>query len=345
MSVNFRSGRWYIDFFPGGRWGKRVRIPLPDGTSEEEARELDLSTRTYHREARSGKPQPRKSGQTVNVLFPKYLEWYEVHRAALSHAGLETVWNAHLKPVFGKEVAENLAAEHLLIYKKIRLRSVKPPTINKELSHLSGFLSWAAREGYITPRQFRIEKIPYKNSLPAVLSPEEVRAVLEVCTPFYRAFLLCLYTLGLRLNEARTLQWKDIDMEGGKVRVRQKGGTWKILPLPLITARQISTIIPKPGCPYVFASRYKEGHISKIDHVLKAACRDAGIKKRVTAHLFRHSVATHLMGAGINLRVIQGFLGHSQIKTTEIYTHVAITNLTDASRIIEGLSTEKPLLP
>lgn len=74
-----------------------------------------------------------------------------------------------------------------------------------------------------------------------------------------------------------------------------------------------------------------------IRTALKRICERAGVTKRVYPHLFRHSCATHLMGSGVNVRIIQGYLGHAQIGTTEFYTHVAAKHLTGAADIMEGI--------
>ena len=91
-------------------------------------------------------------------------------------------------------------------------------------------------------RTFRIETLPHKRPVPMVLSPEEVPGILKAAEPFYRAFFLCLYTLGLRMNEARQLKWEDIDFKAHAVRIQQKGGTWKILPLSAWTVEEITAL-------------------------------------------------------------------------------------------------------
>jgi integrase len=91
-------------------------------------------------------------------------------------------------------------------------------------------------------RTFRIETLPHKRPVPMVLSPEEVPGILKAAEPFYRAFFLCLYTLGLRMNEARQLKWEDIDFKAHAVRIQQKGGTRKILPLSAWTVEEITAL-------------------------------------------------------------------------------------------------------
>ena len=274
----------------------------------------------------------------VASLFKKYLEWYRIHRQPRSYQDLESVFKNQISKILGTEKVADISPDHILLYKQIRSKeSVTNRTINKELHYFSGFLKWVARENYIPARTFRIETLPHKRPVPMVLSPEEVLGILKAAEPFYRAFFLCLYTLGLRMNEARQLKWEDLDFKAHTVRIQQKGGTWKILPLSAWTVEEIMAIPQVEGSPFVFVSRRSGKPINNVTKALARACKKAGITRHVNPHLFRHSIATHLMGGNINLRVIQKFLGHAQVGTTEWYTHVALGHFSEASAMIDRM--------
>jgi len=205
-----------------------------------------------------------------------------------------------------------------------------------QLYYVMAFLKRCREEKNIAVRDVKMKKLTYARPIPIILSPAEVMRILEATTPFYRAVFLCLYTLGLRFSEAAHLKRDDIDFENKAVRTRQKGGSFKILPMsePLIEA--LNAIKPEkvqPGAHTFISSRTGQP-IVNIRKAIKNACEKAGIAKHVNPHLFRHSLATHLLGSGINLRTIQKMLGHADMGTTEWHTHVALDHLGEAGKAI-----------
>ncbi|MBT2557078.1 tyrosine-type recombinase/integrase [Hymenobacter sp. ISL-91] len=178
------------------------------------------------------------------------------------------------------------------------------------------------RQYYAIPRPKR----PLTN--PKVLAAEDVKAILQGTDNLkHRAMLMLAYGLGLRLGEVLALTPSDIDSQRMALYVRGgKGKKDRDLPLPetllQLLREQFRQFRPltflfegqQPGEPYSARS---------LQQVVKQAALRAGIRRPVTLHMFRHSYATHLLEAGTDIRIIQDLLGHSSIKTTEIYTHVA----------------------
>jgi len=210
-----------------------------------------------------------------------------------------------------------------------------PRAINKEVAYLGGFIRWAGRNGHITPRKLQSDRLPYKRPLPSILSVDEVVRIIQASEPFYQAFLLCLYSLVLRFTEARNLTWDHIDMENMSIKVKQKGGTFKILPLGERLKSALEAIRPPDGT-YVFISKRTGRPIVDIRGAIARACKKAKVARHVNPHLFRHSIASHLMSENQNVSIIQKFLGHSQISTTQWYSHVSMDNLRGAGKIISG---------
>jgi len=153
--------------------------------------------------------------------------------------------------------------------------------------------------------------------------------------------------------KARNIRVSDIDRQNKTVTVKQKGGSFKLLPLTTTLLASLDAIID-PGASlraddFIFLSKrqkkddtdHEKKPIYDIRTALKRICKKAGVTKRVYPHLFRHSCATHLMGSGVNLRIIQGYMGHTASTTTEFYTHVAAAHLAGASDIMEGIIGKK----
>ena len=183
---------------------------------------------------------------------------------------------------------------------------------------------------------FNILRAKSESRLPAVLSREEVRSLLShVHTARNRVYLTLVYACGLRLQEALYLEVSDIDADRMMIHVhRGKGAKDRFVPLPMATlatlrAHWLSHRHPRllfPACGrggIGAATATQPMAISSVQGAFRGAKQKAGInKKAVSVHTLRHCYATHLLEAGVNLRVIQQYLGHSSLESTMVYLHL-----------------------
>ncbi|MEM9014951.1 MAG: site-specific tyrosine recombinase/integron integrase [Pseudomonadota bacterium] len=188
-----------------------------------------------------------------------------------------------------------------------------------------------------------LERPKTPRSLPKALTREDVdtlfaRASIEGDAKGLRlsAILEILYAGGLRVSELATLPRGALNLEHRTMIVRGKGDRERIAPLTEKAVAAIKRYLPlrkefgPETSPYLFVSRGKAGHLtqSRIAQLLKELAGKAGLDARkVSPHVLRHSFATHLLAGGANLKSVQKMLGHADITTTEIYTHVAIDHL------------------
>jgi len=201
---------------------------------------------------------------------------------------------------------------------------------------------------------FEYLKSEREKKLPAVLSQEEITRILScVHTPHNRAYLFTVYSCGLRLQEGLHLEVGDIDSNRMLIHVhRGKGAKDRMVPLPKQTLetlrehwkthRNPRLIFPAlgRGCRQGAAANSPMS-VTSVQGALKDAAVKAGITKRsVHIHTLRHSYATHLLEEGVNLRVIQNYLGHTSIETTMIYLHLTRKGHDDAVQIINRLMGE-----
>lgn len=180
------------------------------------------------------------------------------------------------------------------------------------------------------PRPWDITLIPYQKKerrLPQVLSPGQVDALLAVVANLkHRAILMTIYSGGLRVSEACNLLIEDIDSAQMVIHVRGKGRRDRYV---MLSARLLDALRDywrhKRPRRILFPGRHPTVPISRnaVRYVCARAAQRAGIRKHVTPHTLRHSFATHLLQAGVDLRHIQLLLGHRRLETTAIYTHVA----------------------
>jgi site-specific recombinase XerD len=179
-------------------------------------------------------------------------------------------------------------------------------------------------------------RVPKEHKLPAVMSISEVRKLIAaVKTVHNRVFLQTLYSLGLRLEEGLHLQLGDIDKDRKLVHVhRGKGAKDRYVPLPdstLSLLREYWKTHRNPKWIFPALGRKRQGGATALAPMiasgrrqcLKKAAEMLGWKKQgLSLHTLRHSYATHLLEAGVNLRLIQKYLGHSSLQTTMIYLHL-----------------------
>jgi integrase/recombinase XerD len=150
-----------------------------------------------------------------------------------------------------------------------------------------------------------------------------------------------LYSAGLRISEACNLRMSDIDMEGGMITVEGKGGRERLVPfgekslkiLVHYLERSRPEILKARQCEYLFVSK-KGSYINRksVWRLLNIYIKRTGINKKVTPHTLRHSFATHLLENHANLREVQELLGHIDISTTQIYTHMANKTLKEVHK-------------
>jgi integrase/recombinase XerD len=179
-----------------------------------------------------------------------------------------------------------------------------------------------------------------------VLSFDEVAQFFDACqSQKYLTMFLCGYAGGMRVSEVANLRVKDIDTQRMVIHIRQSKG-WRDRYIPL-SPRLLETLQEYrekfQPTEWLFTGKLKDRPL-KPDSVIchcRAVSEEAGLGKRVTMHALRHSYATHLLEAGIDLRSIQLLLGHRHIKTTTIYTHVSQERLASTPSPLDLLLNRK----
>jgi integrase/recombinase XerD len=222
--------------------------------------------------------------------------------------------------------------------------SLTPRSISRVISTLKSFFHFLLLDQYREDNPTDLLESPKSNiKLPVVLAIEEIDQILSVIdvltlegTRNY-AIIETLYSCGLRVSELTNLRFSDLYFDEGFIRVSGKGNKQRLVPISEIATQKISNWldyrkqinVKKGNEDIVFISSRRGKALSRITvfHFIKQYAEEAGIKKEVSPHVFRHSFATHLLERGANIRVIQEMLGHEKITTTEIYTQIDRTFL------------------
>jgi integrase/recombinase XerD len=221
----------------------------------------------------------------------------------------------------------------------LRGRGLSPRSQARHVFAVRAFYGFALREGMVerdptenlrAPRAFR--------GLPRYLTPAQVEALLKAPDPKTsvglrdRAVLEVLYATGLRASELTGLELAGLDLELGLVRVLGKGGKERLVPLGREARRWVARYLEKvrpamvaeQPSGLVFPSP-RGGRLTAMGlwGIVRRHAVKAGVERILTPHVLRHSFATHLLERGADLRALQAMLGHADISTTEIYTHVS----------------------
>jgi integrase/recombinase XerD len=217
----------------------------------------------------------------------------------------------------------------------------KPATIARRLAALRGLYAHLLREGAVSDNPTEhLEQPRRARPLPRTLSREAVVALLEapdVGTPLGlrdRALLELLYACGLRATEALALRMADVNRRAGYVQCSGKGRKERLVPVGaealawieryLADARpRLAAARGAPSSPLIFVGpRGRPLTRQSLWQIVLRAARRAGLRQRVSPHTLRHCFASHLLEGGADLRAVQMMLGHADISTTQIYTHL-----------------------
>lgn len=225
----------------------------------------------------------------------------------------------------------------------LHAKGYKRRTILRKVATLRSFYKHLCQKGrlFVNPMH-EIDSLKNEKPLPKALSREEVESFLKLPdeSTFLglrdKAILELLYSSGLRISELAGLNRQDIDLHGRRLKVRGKGKKERIIPMTQVAAKYLQTYLyhgeRKKGGQWhkkeadasaLFLNRWGERLSTRsCDRLFKEYQKKSGIASRVTPHTLRHSIATHWLENGMDLKTIQEILGHESLSTTQIYTKV-----------------------
>lgn len=247
-------------------------------------------------------------------------------------------------PIHPQQISKGLGrkyVEYLNVEKKL-----KSSTISRKIYALSSYLSFLEIEGVIENNPFQKLEMPKKlKTLPVYLNSDELDKLILVTEKHSNAVngirdLICISILrftGCRRNELLCLKWKDIDTNMKSIRFLGKGNKERLVPIhpvlkDYLLCYKSQVINPKEG---LIIKGQNENRLSDsgFRKILNKYLKLAGLDgKNITPHKIRHSFATELLSKGVDIRIIQQWLGHENISTTAIYTHVTLEHLSSVWR-------------
>lgn len=286
----------------------------------------------------------------------------ELIQAFLAYLTVERGLSRHTRAAYGRDLAQygaflrragvssfsSVNKEHITAFLfSLRQDQKAPATIARHLAAIKAFHRFLLLEGMAPANPAaEIASPRLAGRLPGVLTVDEVERLLAAARPTGilgirdRAMLETLYATGLRVSELIGLHLEDLDLTDMVVRCFGKGARERIVPIGETCAKYLGLYLDRarpalnrrPG-RFLFLNR-RGGALTRqtVHKIIRRYARLAGIDKPVGPHTLRHSFATHLLGNGADLRAVQEMLGHADISTTQIYTHLTLRQIRDVYR-------------
>ncbi len=285
-------------------------------------------------------PSPDSPSGPAHPLADRYLEHLTVERGLSEHTVAAYAADLAALIQFLDKVGVSLEAcgqrDLFLFLTHLRARRLAAATLARHLSTVRGFFGWCVQQRLLDEDPSALLENPkLPAQLPEFLTREEMFRLLACPDPGTdlgfrdRVLLELLYAAGLRISELIELQLADYDPQTGILRVFGKRAKERLVPIHFEAQKLLSDYITLrrsafgPLTQHIFLNRSGKGLTRQgVWKLVKKYAEEAGIRRSISPHTFRHSFATHLLEGGADLRTVQLLLGHAAINATEIYTHI-----------------------
>lgn len=239
---------------------------------------------------------------------------------------------------------ENITKDHIHLYFKQLHNHLSPNSMNRHIVALKNFYKFLVREEIVHNNiMSSFEQLKKDHFLPQILTEQEMQMLLDAIESNgaisirNKCMVEVLYATGLRVSEMCKLTFKDINLNKGYIRCIGKGNKERIVPINEECCQLLKKYIEEfrmqishKETSYIFIDKHGNPiQRSNFYYILKSLAKKSGITKEISPHTLRHTFATHMLNHDADLRSIQEMLGHSDISTTTIYTHVSNDKLQD----------------
>lgn len=331
-----RGRTWWLDFIHAGR---RHHARLGKGITRSVAAEIATVKRGQILKGEEGIGPRRKPDLTFDKAKEHFLAWAKANRRPKTHNSYDQCCAQLAKSFSGKRLSE---IHPFLIekHKRARIEAEAPVSANRELGALKALFNrcreWGLYEG--DNPAARIKGTKERKGRLRFLDPEEEAQLLAAAREPLRTIVLVGLHAGLRIqSEALTLQKPDVDLRRGLVTVQAayaKNGSGRSVPLNAVLREALGRLLETGSGPYVFTTRGRP--FKSIRTAFVTARRRAGLGPDVTPHVLRHTFASKLAMAGVDLRTIQELGGWKDLKMVQRYSHLSPSHKADAVEKIAG---------
>ncbi|MFH1308301.1 MAG: site-specific tyrosine recombinase/integron integrase [archaeon] len=246
----------------------------------------------------------------------------------------QKVYIIHIKKYFEFLENESPCYENAKEYILKKLETNEPSSVHHTIFAVEYFFKNILKESIYIPKPKRSKKIP------EILTQEEIKSMIQSTRNIkHKLILKILYGCGLRVSEVVNLKNENVSIKESLIHIKQgKGKKDRFVKIPGSINEELNAYLKLNNDEFLFPST-RGGKLTKktISKIVETSAKKAKIKKRVYPHLLRHSFATHLLEQGVDLKIIQKLLGHSDIKTTQIYTQISQASIKNIKSPLDNL--------
>lgn len=327
MGIFRIKDRWYIDYYYHGR-----RIRKSVGNKRDARNVLSTIKADILREEYGFRNKPE-------IRFEKfakeYVEYAKVNKKSWER---DVITLSHLMPHLKGIMLSRITPKDIESYKLARLRQVKSSTVNRELTLIKFMFSLAVKWKYVNSNPVKeVRFLKEQEFIIRVLNNTEARNIIKFASPRLKPVIIIGLNTGMRKGEILNLRWNDIDFDKKFIFIKEsKSGRTRIVPMSSLVIDTLRKIKKEQihENEYVFYDPQTKDCKMKIRSPFKSARNKAGMKN-LRFHDLRHSAATWMVEAGIDLVTVKEILGHSNIETTLRYAHPTPENKLKAIRVLE----------
>jgi len=319
------SGIYYILFEEEGkrRWKSTGKTRKSDALNE---------LLTFEKLRSSYKPRT-----TLQVFIKDFLSYAQVTFSAKT-LELYKLALRHFYSTVGNKLLTSITARDVDLYRTIRLKEVSPVTVNINLRSLRAAFSTAARWKLLSENPFKkVSLVRVPDRQPVYFKKEDFHKLLSIISEgWLRELAIVAVSAGLRRGELLNLAWKDVNFERRLLHIQStesfqtKGGRRRTVPISDALLQFLRTKAQRSVGDYVFTLNGKRISCDWVTHKFGRYVRKAGLDPKLHFHSLRHTFATWLVQEGVSIYEVQKLLGHSSISVTQVYSHLAASELHSA---------------
>jgi integrase len=335
------DGRWSINIMVDGQRIHRVIGLESAGVTLTQVQTFVEQVKTHAREERLNLPQGRKIALPFNKAADEYLKKLKEGNGK-GMKMKESILKLQLVPFLSATPLSKITLHDIDRYKKARLESVKPATVNRELGVLSHLFTMAEEWKWIQARPVKIKLLPVELSRLIYLTGEQAGRLVEAAShdenPHIYPFVIIGLETGMRKNEILRIKREEIDVEKRTIFIPLAKAGKREQPITAGLADYLKRLLDsrKDDSPWLFpCSGSKTGHAVAIEKAFRRVVAAAGLPPEVCRHTLRHTAITHLVQAGVDLPTVARGSGHKTLAMIYRYTHANSEHLQSATDKLE----------
>ena len=318
-NLKFVDGKWYVDF----TFNKK-RIRLFGGYTKEQARNTLARMRIEKLDERFGFKKPKQSDIAFDQFAREFIEIYsKQNKKSWKRDEFSLI---SLRPFFKGKTIQDIGPEFVERYKAKRKTEVSPATVNRDLAFLKTMFNKAVEWGRLESSPVaNVKKFKEPNSKERILNASEIARLIDIATNHLEPILIIALNTGMRRGEILSLKWENVNLSKRCIHIEDsKSGRSRDVPMNGLAVEALSSI--RQDSVYVFYNPTTREPIKDIKTAFKTACKNAGIKG-LRFHDLRHTAATRMVEARVDLVTVSKILGHSSIQMTMRYAHPTPENM------------------